>query len=290
MANFSATLLREKFVVEDAKPPRPEDASLVALSNRVAVPLFGLSEDIQDRLIVRAQNMHVCVRYAAWVAGEFEKRSGVLFEVENIDWEDGFKKITQGYEKDWNKNLWVSVYYKGSLIFKGGDVEPHAFFDVIEKSDAQNNDEYEKSLEIARKNFEEAGKTISISYDSNIAMILNITPNGARCGLIVRGFGRERTFSINARDKGKIKPTAREMLSVAAAYLEGLQLVHVIRNLAARKQAGEFEAKDPEFDQWNAASKRVRQLNAHLKDFDDRLNVGYRPERPDFIDMIDVII
>ena len=75
MKNFNTTLLREKFVIRDAfankgKDLTGEKAPVIAMSNRMVIPLINSDGSVHEKFVIRAQNMHTCTRMAAKIVQE----------------------------------------------------------------------------------------------------------------------------------------------------------------------------------------------------------------------------
>lgn len=289
MPEFTATLLREKFVIQDLlagdlsdKPP------IIALSNRISVPLINPNLDkISETFVIRAQNMHSCVRLAAHLTRDFQEYGPIMSRAKKFDWDYAYISLVKGYEKKWNPNRWVAVYYKGRPIFEKGEVPRHPFLDIIEQCDSLNKDSYDNSIDIARDAFQKAGKTVSIQYDSNTAMVLSITGEQGRCGVILRGPNRTTTFSFTAKKKADRDVKPSHCLSAAAAFLEGIQMTFLI-GLIRQKQALELiDSKSPEAKQGLEAGQKLGRLKSAIDQFENLLDVSYRPERPDFGQLVD---
>jgi hypothetical protein len=289
MPEFSATLLREKFVIQDALPSDLSDKPpIIALSNRIMVPLINPNlDEISETFVIRAQNMHSCVRLAAHLTRDFQENGPILTRSKKFDWDYAYISLFKGYEKKWNPNRWVAVYNKGRLVFEKGEVPRHPFLDIIEQCDARNKDSYDKSVNIAQDAFHKAGKTVTIQYDSNVAMVLNVSATEGRCGVILRGPNRTTTFNFTAKKKAgrEVKPS--QCLSAAAAFLEGIQMTFLV-GMARQKQAlGLIDSKTPEAKQGMEAGQKLGRLKSAIDQFENLLEVTYRPDRPDFTEMVD---
>ncbi len=290
MPDFNATLLREKFTIQDSmsgdmsdKPP------IIALSNRLAVPLAGADNIISEKFIIRSQNMHICARLAAHILRDFQENGPILTRTKKFDWDYAWLSIIKGYEKKWNPHRWIVVYHKGRVIFESGEGQGqrHPFLDIIEQCDARNRGEYGQSLQIAKDAFRQAGKLVSIDYESNVAMIVNVSDEEGKCGLILRGPNRTTTFNFTARKKAGRPVRPSQCLSAAAAFLEGIQMTFMI---AMARQKVQFELIGPNSDeakQGNEAGQKLGRLKSAIDQFENLLDVTYRPDRPDFTEMVD---
>lgn len=291
MKEFNTTLLREKFIIRDAfsekKPRRQQDVPpVIAMSNRMVIPLRSANGDAEV-LIVRAQNMHSCVRMAARIIQDFLDEGPILGRSTPFDWQYAWDSITKGYEDKFNPNRWLAVYHKGRVVFEGGATERHTFLDIIEQCDARNKDNYEKAVNVAEDAFRQAGKIVTIEHDSNIAMILNYTPEDIHCGVIVRGPNRTTTFNFTVRPKAGREPKISQCLSVAAAFLEGIQLAFQVGFFKQRQVFDMIESGSIENEKGREASQKLGRLNNAIQQFENTVEVSYRPDRPDFSRMID---
>jgi hypothetical protein len=292
-AAFNASLLREKFVIRDVTAADTDDSGvpLIALSNRLAVPLGLPGGRAEEHFVVRAQNMHTCARFAARIAQEYAEKGPLMGRKDKdaFDWEYAWLSIVKGYEKTWNPNRWVAVYHKGRLLFEahGEGTQRHPFVDIIEQCDAVNPESYEESLKIAEAAFKQAGKFVTIEYDSNVALVVSIKDDEGKCGVIVRGPARTTTFNFTSRPRGGrlVKPS--QCLSAAAAFLEGIQLSFFVGMTNVKQQYELIDKISEDARKGREASQKLGRLNAAIAQFENLLEVGYRPDRPDFGKMID---
>lgn len=292
MADFNTTLLREKFVIRDAfsdnKPRRQQETPpVIALSNRIVLPLVSKDGLASETLIVRAQNMHTCTRMAARIVGEFQDVGPILTRQRPFDWKYAWLSITKGYEQKYNPNRWVAVYHKGRVIYEDGETQRHPFLDIIEQCDARNPDDYEKAVHVAEDAFRQAGKIVTIQHDSNVALVLNYTPEEARSGVIVRGPNRTMTFNFTAKAKAGRPVKISQCLSVAAAFLEGIQLAFQVGMIRQKQVYDMIDAGSEESSKGRESSEKLGRLNGAIQQFENLLEVTYRPDRPDFGNMID---
>ncbi|MDB5491313.1 MAG: hypothetical protein JWO78_1162 [Micavibrio sp.] len=292
MTDFNTTLLREKFVIRDAfvdnKPRRQQEtAPVIALSNRIVLPLVSKDGVFSETIIVRAQNMHSCARMAARIVGEFQDVGPLLTRLHPFDWKYAWLSITKGYETKYNPNRWVAVYHKGRVIFEDGETQRHPFLDIIEQCDARNPDDYEKAVNVAEDAFRQAGKIVTIQHDSNVAFVLNYSPAEARGGVIVRGPNRTMTFNFTAKAKAGRPVKISQCLSVAAAFLEGIQMAFQVGMIKQKQSYDMIDAGSDEGNKGREAAEKLGRLNGAIQQFENLLDVTYRPERPDFGHMID---
>ncbi len=287
MPEFNTSLLREKFTIYDAMPADLSDKGpVVALSNRLSLPLKSDDGKTIETFIIRAQNMHMCARIGAQIASEFQENGPLLGRKKPFDWHETYETLIRGYEKKWNPNRWVAIYHKGRVIFEDGAIERHPFLDIIEQCDARNKDNYEKAVSVAQDAFKQAGRLITIDHDSNIALILAVTPLEGKCGVIVRGPSRTTTFNLTAHKKNDHEVRVSNCLSAAAAFLEGIQLAFFIGMTRKKILYEMISGISPEAKQAEDAGQKLGRLNTAISQFESLLDVTYRPERPEFSRMI----
>jgi hypothetical protein len=142
MQSFNASLLREKFLLREIQSPADADRqgvnaqeSISAVSNRFVLPLFSASGDLRENYVIRSQNMHTGLRFAASIVQHFSEKGPLFSPGQPFDWNGAFQDITKAHEQKWNPALWVSVYASGKPVFEGGSGQRHAFLDIIEQCD-----------------------------------------------------------------------------------------------------------------------------------------------------------
>lgn len=288
MSEFNTSLLREKFTIQDVMPADLSDhGPVIALSNRLALPLMWETSDTAETYVVRAQNMHLCARLAAQIAHDFQENGPFIDREKPFDFAEAYKTIVKGYEDKWNKAHWSAVYHKGRVLFEGGPGKRHPFVDIIEQCDARNKDDYAKAVRVAEDAFKQAGRLVRIEHDSNIALVVSIKPEEGKCGVIVRGPARTTTFNFTARQKQGRKVRVSQILSAAAAYLEGIQIAFLVGMTDQKVRYDMIERSSEEARKAEEASKKLGRLNVALSQFESLLDVFYRPDRPDFAKMVD---
>lgn len=287
MSEFSASLIREKFVIHDAMPADMTDNEpIIALSNRMKIPLIE-EDGTSEVFVIRAQNMHTTARFAAQIAKDFADYGPLMIRKTPFDWAAAYDAITKGYESDWNPYRWVAVYHNGRVVFEGGEGRRHLFLDIIEQCDARNRDDYEKSMAIAKDAFKQAGRLVNIEHDANVALVMKVTPNEGKCGIILRGPNKTTTFNLTAHPKGGSSVKPSQCLTAGAAFLEGIQLAFLVGLTRQKVRYDLIAGSSDEARKGDAASKKLGRLNTAINQFESLLNVSYRPDRPNFSAMID---
>lgn len=290
MSKFNTSLLRERFIITDTMPGAFTDSTgVIALSNRLVLPLFDSKGNLSETLIVRAQNMHICARMAAKVVHDFLENGPITKRKEKkFNFSKAYKSITEGFEAKWNPHCWASVYHNGKAIFSGGkESERHPFLDIIENCDAKHPEGYERSLEVAERIFKQAGKTVKIEHEANVAAIINYNGGEARCGIILRGADKTTTFNFNVlSNKSTRQVKFYHCLSASAAYLEAIQLAFYIGMTNTKLHYELIKKHSSEITHRDEAKERLTDLIGAIDQFENLFSVSYHPEKPDLKNMV----
>lgn len=288
MADFRTSLLREKFTITEKSPSskKKQDKPLIALSNRIVIPLISEDGIDNETFIIRTQNMHSCVRLAALIIKEFFERGTIANRAIPMKWKDMWLDVIKGYERDWNPDIWCTIYYKGRVIYKYG--EHHPFLDIIEQCDAGNKNEYGQSVAMAENAFSQAGKDVKIEHESNTALVISCTKNIAKCGIIVRAATGITTFNFNAKEMEKDPKSIRvhTVLTVCAAFLEGIQLAYQVGLMNKKEEFKLIEKYSDDDRKHKRAKTRLINLNRAITSYELSFDVHYRPEKPIFKNMV----
>ncbi|NBX65920.1 MAG: hypothetical protein EBQ96_02885 [Proteobacteria bacterium] len=283
MLMLNTTMLREKFILREGSP---DDEPMIAVGNRIALPLISKKGQREERLIVRGQNMHTTLRMAAMIAKTYYRDGPIQSRSPGYSWGPNWQATLPDFEKQYNDQGWIAVYSGGRPIFKEG--EYHPFLDVIEQCDARNRDEYDRAVSIAENAFNMAGRGVTIDHQTTIAMVIGAMMEKTRVGLIFRNPKRSTTFNFAvepaiervSREKAIAEP--HQCLLHAAAWLELVQLSVKAGFLKARR--GAMRPGTPTLE---AVEKRLGRLNGELLQFEKAYEVSYRPERPDVISLVE---
>ncbi|MFA5592565.1 MAG: hypothetical protein WC989_04545 [Micavibrio sp.] len=277
---FQSSLLREKFTLRDPAGDLSDAPPVIALSNRLVLPLHKEGEE-PETFVVRAQNMHSCARLGAAIAKEYLERGALMRRVLGPYWQNLWSDVIKGYEKDWNPAIWCAIYFRGRLIYESG--ERHPFLDIIEQCDAVNKGDYAETLAFAEQAFQQAGRTVNIEHDSNVALILAVTPEEAKCGIILRAANRKTTFNYTAKaKKGGEKVRVPTVLTISAAFLEGVQLAFDAGLSNRKKALGLIERFSNDDKRSKRGAERLANLTRAIEAIERKYIVSYRPDRPDF--------
>lgn len=275
---INTTLLRERFVIRDTE--NESESPIVAVSNRLSLPLYDGNGDLTDTLVIRAQNMHDCLRMTAQLLQSFIRQGPLLSRNNPFDFAEAWEKSCSDYEIFYNKNRWIAVYHKGIKTFSAGT--HHNFLNVIEKCDSKNPGNYDRSVKIAEDAFGKMGRKIAISYEANIGMVLNIKPEIGRCGLVYRGVEKNSTFNFTAEPAESQTVSPVHCINICACFLEGLQLSYLIGTTNEKIRSSLIKKFSSEEKQAEQALGRIEQLNVELGVFESRYKLRFRPEKPEF--------
>ncbi|MEZ5815016.1 MAG: hypothetical protein R3E13_09930 [Alphaproteobacteria bacterium] len=280
MHDFTSSLLREKFVIHDAKAG-PKDRGTVALSNRFVVELRDAQEKRVETFIVRGHNMHSVVRMAARIIHDFDNGGPISIRQSSYDWEKVWDSIVNDYEYAYNPQRWAAIYAGGKCVFEAG--ERHPFLDMIEKCDADNKLDYDYAVPLAEKLFQQAGQEVRIEHEANVALSVNFEEGAGRLGIILRGSNKTTTFSFTARPKGKNDAlNIPQCLGAAAAFLEGVQMSFMVGMNIEKIRLGIIERLSKEEKQTREGRQRLTRLAAEISNLENAFDVHYRPEKPEF--------
>lgn len=286
---FKSTLLREKFVLRDPAGDLSDDPPVIALSNRLILPLSS-AEDLNqpsETYILRAQNMHSCVRLAAAIAKEYADRGALLGRATPFRWDTLWHDVIKGYEKDWNKDIWCAIYHKGRIVFEDG--VRHPFLDIIEKCDtASGGNSYAESVLFAESAFQQAGRAMKIEHDANIALIVSIKDDEAKCGVMLRGAHKKTTFNYTVKRRRPESDPVRipTILTMSAAFLEGIQLSFSVGMINRKRSTGLIEKFSDEDRRGKRGHDRLINLTGAIEGLERKYKVQFRPDQPDFLKMV----
>lgn len=285
---INVSLLREKFVIEEIRQNNSNTSlKIVAPSNRM--PLYLQSGDENpEEFVVRANTMQLAIRIAAHIVGEYEQKGPLFHRLKEDSWRVLWDESLSEYERKHNPLRWACIYHNGKPVFASG--KRHPFFDVIEKCDIISKSKYEDSIDMAKSAFEAAGKEVHIDYDSSIALVSELDNNGGRCGMVLRSPKHTITFNFyvkvnDGQDHYEIMNA--QVLSAAAAFIEGTQLCFVIGSNKAKLTLNFIKQYSPEYMQMQEASRQIQRIETEISVMENRYQLRYRPERPIFGKLIE---
>jgi len=280
---LNTSLLRERFTItekDDSHKP------IEAFGNRILLPLHSKNGEITERIVVRAHSMHMALYMASEITKTFFKTGPVMHSMTSEKWKAMWYDVSGDFERPHNENTWISVYHKGRPIYQDG--KHHPFLDIIEQCDIKNRDEYDRAIPMAVEIFKQAGRDIEIDYDVNIAAVIGITEHKTRCGLILRSPNRTTTFNFSMQNNidKNIEPMPHHGIELSATYLEAIQLstsTHFIKDKISKNNLRET-SQDAQYAK--VSYTRIGRLNNVIDSFETMYDIRYRPEKPDFKNII----
>jgi preprotein translocase subunit SecD len=276
MEDFNTSLVREKIIFTQGETSGEVKEPVVIRSNRVFLKL-GQGGDA-EKVVIRAQNMHTTLRLAAKVL-QSHHSDGVLLKRETpLDWTDVWENSLSGYEKEYNKDIWCSLYVNGRSVFK---TFTSPFVDVIEKCALLTLDNYDTTMNVTENALKQVGHAMRINHNSNVAAVFTDNGDNMRCGIIHRSNKKDTAFNFTAVN-GQQQARITQSIGATAAYLESFNLRFVIHALRTKIRAGEAKTVSPENNQIRAAISRQGAINRAILSFEENYNVKYRPAKPDF--------
>ena len=112
----------------------------------------------------------------------------------------------------------------------------------------------------------------------------HITPGTARSGIIARAATGTTTFNYTttSRKDNPQRVHPYTSLTVAAAFLEAIQLAFQIGFLSQKKEFSMFKKYSDEDKKLQRCVTRLNNLNKAITNYEDKFIVNYRPEKPNF--------
>ncbi len=282
MRRFETALLREKFGINNS------NSELIVVANRIECPLVSSRESDIETLTIRGKNLYNCVRFLSKILQAHFLNSNIIKQSKRSTWDIMWTSCMSDYDKNYNNDQWIALYHQGKCIFEKG--KRHAFLNMIEKFHHENpNKPYEDILKIAEEAFQKTGKNFKTSHDFNVAMVIDASDKSVRCGTIQRRANKQATFSFTStlEDNDLDKTGFTPFISAAAAHSEATQLCFTIAHLANLKDQGKVQKGSKERKQLTSAQNRLKTLDNEISDIERSYKTVYRPERPNFIEMIE---
>lgn len=288
MSNFTANLIRERFVLTNNK--NKDTIPQIALGNRLEFECFNASGEKSEKFIVRAQNMHTTLRVAARLARHWYDHGSIQDTGRNrFNWKREYKETVKDFEEKWNKDCWACVYKNGKRLFGPDIPEKSQLFDIIEQVYVYDKGNYDDITVAAEKMFARIGQHISLSYDRDIAMELSGSRERIQNKVTYRDTDGRNKIDLIMRQKDlryvkgdKGSPVKlSECLSVAAVIFEGYQLGFIAGRTNFLLAAGQVNMSSQEAQHADHAIKRVIRLDNSLAELAKKHHLSFKP-KPNF--------
>jgi len=283
MMLLNTSLLRERFTITEKNS---NQTPIIALGNRILLPLKSKNGEINERFVIRAHSMHMALMMAARVTQEFYESGPIMHRTIKLPWKDIWYDISSDFERPHTPETWISIYNNGRPVFQDG--EHHPFLDIIEQCDIKNREEYDRAIPMAIDVFKQAGKDVEIEHDVNIASVIGTMDDTTRCGLILRAPDKTSTFNftLSPNRKKDFIPEPHHGLELASIYLEAIQLSVLAGFVDAKIDQGKVRETSSEAMRAKASYKRIGRLNQSISGFENMYSIRYRPEKPDFSEIL----
>ena len=284
---LNTSLLRERFTIVEQNKSKN---TLVALGNRILLPLISFNGEIKENLVIRAHSMHIALYYASRIMQEFYKTGPVINRQKPFPWKDIWFDVTSDFERPHVPQTWCSVYHKGRVVFQHGD--HHSFLDIIEQCDIKNRAEYDWAIPIAQDIFRQAGHDVTIDHNANIGLVVGAMEDRARCGLILRSPVKPGTFNFQIKqkvndDEDNQKLMPYHSLELAAFFLESIQLAVTTGYIENQLDDNMITLSSPEALKAKSAYNRIGRISKAIDTYENLYDMQYRPEKPDFVQLKD---
>ena len=288
--DYKAKLVRERFEVTPIKKNGEREDVRIAMANRLNFTCFDNYGQKKSDFIVRAQNIHTALRIGARVAQQWYDYGHMHKTGKNrFNWEQVYADATKDYEQRWNPDCWASVYKNGHLIFQHSPAKNSEILNIIEQVFAHEKCAYQHIPWIAQRLFEQAGRTVEIDYDSNIAMELMGDDGSIKSHILHRDIEGRSEVQLDMLQKTSryikgakgAKVKLHECLDVAAIVFEGLQHGFVVGKCNYDISSGQIKIGHRNAVQSDHALRRIKQLDSELNKQKTLHQLLFKP-KPDF--------
>lgn len=284
MLRFNSTLLREKFLIEEAgthgSQSNAKGDTVTAVSNRITVPVRNKKGEMIQEFVVRTHTMHSCMRMAARIVEALIKAGTRSAPLSDFNWHDTWSEIMTDKQIAFDPDYWCVVYRNGDIAFQ--DKRHNVFFDVIEKFAFKFDIEYEASVIEAEKAFMRAGKKVNIQHDSQIAAIIDIRDKESKAGIILRSPKRVTTCNIIASSRDNETDHITTAFDICSKYLEGIHhgfIIGLQESLINSKKAESVTRAEAIIEK---SRDRIIDIQNRIKKIEREFQIQYRPEKPSF--------
>ena len=284
MKDFSAQLTREKFLFHTKEEDTADIESLQkAMGNRLEISLYSREGGKKQRYIIRAQNMHICLRIGAHVAYHIYKFGSLTSQGgKQFDWPFIFDALTEVYEKKWNPYIWAAIYCNGKCLFKSGK-QDQSLLEIVEKCMAYHDDiPYSSVVHAVEDMFRKAGTPVEIDYSGEPVINLSGTKQRARINLLKRAPTDKEVIKIEIKTKRRRNIGLASCLGASAAILEAFQLGFFAARVNEQVTHKKKNFNDKEVLQGDHAARRIANMKNVLRDFESEYLVNYSPRAPCF--------
>lgn len=277
------TLFREKSTVHRfgfGGQHADDDAVFQVRSNRVSMQLKagGLTENV----VVRGQNIPSTLRLTALVLEQFNQAPTLFANPldQHADWSELWKQRTSSYEKQFQRESWVSLHYEGETVFT---TNPSNQIEEIERI-AQGGDVNDTTIrEVTTRLLGEEADVVT-QHDSQTAVVFTPFKDYHRAAILERRGGRTGSFAVSAHHPPKPKKPVRYsgFINFCADTIEALNLKVFLDRIKQMVEENRITGPVVTPAQVAGAMGRKRDLMQFIVAYERANKITYRPERPEF--------
>lgn len=277
------TLFREKSTVHRfgfGGQHADDDAVFQIRSNRVSLQLKsgGLTENV----VVRGQNIPSTLRLTAMVLEHFNAKP-TIFSNEGgdpPDWSELWKQRMSSYEKQFQRESWVSLHYEGETIFT---TNPSNQIEEIERI-ALGGDVNDSTIREVTSRLLGTDADVVTQHDSQTAVVFTPFKEYHRAAILERRGGRTGSFAVSAHHPPKPKKPVRYsgFINFCADTIEALNLKVFLDRIRQMVEENRITGPVVTPAQVAGAMGRKRDLMQFIVAYERANKITYRPERPEF--------
>lgn len=262
-------------------------ANGACLSNRVIISTKNSqNSNWEPKFILRVKRMSEAVRLITHMAHHIKTKS-IVAPFENFTWEEFWEESMSPLPPHQADERWLSVYYKGEIIWQTGPVNPA--INLLEALAAKSDTSYEEAVG-------QLSNLLAVSHQAQIEQ--QIQPalyafrdkkNIFKGSIIMRKEGHASIFSVRIKPQsgGRLgkAPDIRSCLNILAAVLEGREAI-----VEAERYSATTKARSKAKEKLLQVSKIVDEVQREINQYSRIFEVRFRPEMPQFTDYIDRLI
>lgn len=277
------TLFREKSTVHRfgfGGQHADDDAVFQIRSNRVSMQLKA--DGFTENLVVRGQNIPSTLRLTSMVLERFNQNPAMFSNLgtDTTDWSELWKQRTSSYEKQFQRESWVSLHYDGETVFT---TNPSNQIEEIERI-ALGGDVNDSTIrEVTQRLLGEDADVVT-QHDSQTAVVFTPFKDYHRAAILERRGGRTGSFAVSAHHPAKPKKPVRYsgFINFCADTIEALNLKVFLDRIKQMVEENRITGPVITPAQVAGAMGRKRDLMQFIVAYERANKITYRPERPEF--------
>ncbi|GAB3450235.1 hypothetical protein GCM10027396_25810 [Insolitispirillum peregrinum] len=249
-------------------------------SNRVSMQLKA--DGFTENLVVRGQNIPSTLRLTSMVLERFNQNPAMFSNLgtDTTDWSELWKQRTSSYEKQFQRESWVSLHYEGETVFT---TNPSNQIEEIERI-ALGGDVNDSTIrEVTQRLLGEDADVVT-QHDSQTAVVFTPFKDYHRAAILERRGGRTGSFAVSAHHPVKPKKPVRYsgFINFCADTIEALNLKVFLDRIKQMVEENRITGPVVTPAQVAGAMGRKRDLMQFIVAYERANKITYRPERPEF--------